>query len=154
MRWLSPAEVANISDFDLRQFCGSQLTFQPGKYYRVKLAIDSPWREQTHLVYIRPAVSEVLINGCAGPTLSLKASDPIYVSTCATQCASDFELHVQQVNPKGGPVAEWSGGVTTTMNCRFDLKAAVPLTAGSTYIIKVMVNAPYNEKQILLNLTP
>jgi subtilisin family serine protease len=152
MRWLSPAEVANISDFDLRQFCGSQLTFQPGEYYRIKLAIDSPWREQTHLVYIRPAVSQVLINGCAGPTLSLKASDPIYVSTCATQCASDFELHVQQVNPKGGPVVEWSGGVTTTMNCRFDLKAALPLTAGSTYIIKVLVNAPLDQKQILLTV--
>jgi len=153
MHWLSPAEMANISDFDLRQFCGSQLTFQPGKYYRIKLAIDYPWREQSHLVYIRPAVSEVLINGCAGPTVSLKASDPIYASTCATQCSSDFQVTVQQADTQGNPIGPLAQSpVTTSMDCRIDLNALMPLTAGSTYIVKVLVNAPLDQKQMLLTV--
>jgi hypothetical protein len=53
MRWLSPSEAANISYFDIIGFVDSGLSFQPGQYYRVKLAVGSPWHENTKLVYIR-----------------------------------------------------------------------------------------------------
>jgi hypothetical protein len=54
-RWLTASDVASfgpIGKFNLKAFYGQ--SFLPGQYYRVKLAVGSPWNETVQLVQVLP----------------------------------------------------------------------------------------------------
>lgn len=54
MRWLTAKDLARygpISDFDIKKFAEDQsLPIVAGQYYRVKLAVGTPWSESTVLI--------------------------------------------------------------------------------------------------------
>jgi hypothetical protein len=58
MRWLTPQDFANygpIHAFNVKKFAEDQwFSFVPGQYYRVKLAVGSPWSESSKLIQITP----------------------------------------------------------------------------------------------------
>lgn len=52
------------SVIDVKAFSASKgLYMQPGKYYRVKLAVGNPWHSETILVYIKPSCGHVIDKG-------------------------------------------------------------------------------------------
>lgn len=53
-KWLSPAETADVCHLDLKQLVqGSGISFTQGNYYRVKLAVSSPWEEDVILMHVQ-----------------------------------------------------------------------------------------------------
>ena len=159
MRWLTPAEAATICDFDLRAFVsGSGVTLDGGNYYRVKVAVgvtNAPWHEETHLVYLEPAVSEVTINGLAGPLVQIPTGTAAYLSMCASRCASSYSIVAQEIDSLGQPIGNPATVPQTAgMECYLDLTPLLtsinPPAPGRMYEIKLTVDAPPSLKTIRL----
>lgn len=102
-RWLNAADFASfgaLGSFNVKAFYGSYAqSFAPGEYYRVKLAVGSPWNETVKLIYIKPATPSFTINGMSPPPdnspLSVCASN-VTINASATSCESKYYIGVAE----------------------------------------------------------
>lgn len=162
MHWLSADEIADICDFDLREFVkGSGLSLTPGSYYRVKLAVGPEWQETSRLVHLEPGKSVLMINGQSTDSVEVTAGEPIFLDGCASRCAKDYFVSVQLSdlwwNRYGQEIQKWLTPEEAQDICHFDLKQFLQGTglswnSGNYYRVKLAVSDPWSEKSILVHV--
>jgi beta-glucanase (GH16 family) len=174
MGWLTLAQVATVHDFDLRAFAQKRgVTLQPGHYYRVKLANESPWTENNQYIYATSCANDMVfsVNGSdltSWPTpinITYSYGKPgIRVdASSAVSCSNNFFVSVQACtatgNPSGSEVARWLNSTEVKHRGYLDLRAfthqfAFDLSYGAYYRVKLATDFPWTERVQIIRIQP
>ncbi len=161
-----------ISGFNLKAFNASfgAFNFQPGKFYRIRLAVGPPWTERTVLLKINPCTPVVncTLNNQAAYQVTAYKKDPLLLNFSSTlSCTGDYFLSVQPSDATGsgaGPEkALWFSETTLSQyggKGAFNLKqfyssfGAFTFEEGNYYRIKLALSEPWTERVVLLYIQP
>jgi len=170
-QWLTNAEYQQFGQptaFDVKGWAEHHyFAFVPGQFYRVKLAVETPWNEHTKVISIQPTEPHFSINGASGGSVeTLGPTWPIVMNASASSCAKSYFLSVQlsdaHGNQYGSEVMKWLdktdlnqyGQIVNFNVKRFAEDQGLKFVAGAYYRVKLAVAGGSNETTSLIFIKP
>ncbi len=169
-QWLTKADYqkyGQIGAFDLKKWAEDHYVgFVAGQYYRVKLAVGTPWNEHTKVISIKPTIPHLTINGTSGDAVNIRAADSVIMDASGSSCAQSYFLSVQlsdaQGNRHGHEAMKWLGSSdfsTYGPISAFDVKQfaadrSLTFTPGQYYLVKLATGPAWTAKFVLIHILP
>lgn len=170
-QWLTKNDYQQygpINAFDAKKWAEDHyFGFVPGQYYRVKLAVGSPWNEHTKVISIQPTVPRFSINGASGANIDvLGPAYPVVMDATGSSCAKGYFLSVQlsdvQLNRYGYEAMKWLTAADFSQYgppASFDVKRfaedrGLKFAPGQYYRVKLAVGPGWNDTTSLIFIKP
>jgi hypothetical protein len=115
-QWLTNKDYQQygpINTFNVKKWAEDHYVgFVAGQYYRVTLAVGTPWNQHTKVISIQPTVPRLSINGASGANIDiLGPAYPIIMNAAGSGCAKSYFLSIQlsdvNLNRYGYEAMKW-----------------------------------------------
>lgn len=170
-QWLTKKEYqqyGHINAFNVKKWAEDHyFGFVPGQYYRVKLAVGTPWNEHTKIISIQPTVPRLVINGAVGAVIDiLGPAYPIVMDASVSGCAKFYFLSVQLSdaarNRYGDEAMKWLDAADFSQYGppsdfdvrRFAEDRGLKFAPGEYYRVKLAVGPGWNDTTSLIFIKP
>ncbi len=169
--WLSSADLANISNYNITAFAAANgLILKGGNYYRVKLA-GSPWHEINQYIYLNYSCTTTINFKLNGQTTTYPQAIPIAYSggkprvildaSTTISCNNAYFISVQGCdvngNPTGTEIQKWLSASEAKYIAYFDVENFCnqnnfPLNYGNYYRVKFASGPTFTEKVQIIHI--